>query len=112
MQVAIRTSALRLSNTFRELVQERLASAVEPLGRRAQQVYVYLSDVNGNKGGAADKLFRVVVHMRRQPPLVLEHRGASLMPLLQSAVDRLEHACSRRLDRLGSRGRRVSMSGE
>ena len=111
MYIAIRTSAVTISESLRERLHDRLASSLERLGQRLNQVHVFFADVNGPKGGI-DTICRIVVHVRRQSPLVVEDRHHDLAALADRAVDRVEFAVARRLERWRSRSAHTSMAGE
>lgn len=71
----------------------------------------YFHDSNGEKGGI-DKHFRVVIHLRRRPTLVIEDRDSDLAVLISRVLDRVGQAAHQQLARSrGSKGA-VSMSGD
>jgi ribosome-associated translation inhibitor RaiA len=96
--VTIRQIGVELTVEARESMELRLEQALRCLGRRIQKVNAFFSDLNGPKGGI-DKLCRVVVHLKRQPSLVIEDRDSELGNLIDRIVDRVGQTATRLLDR-------------
>jgi putative sigma-54 modulation protein len=96
--VTIRQIGVELTAEARESMELRLEQALRCLGRRIQKVNAFFSDLNGPKGGI-DKLCRVVVHLKRQPSLVIEDRDSELGNLIDRIVDRVGQTATRLLDR-------------
>lgn len=96
--VTIRQIGVELTAEARESMEQRLEQALRCLGRRIQKVNAFFSDLNGPKGGI-DKLCRVVVHLKRQPSLVIEDRDSELSSLIDRVVDRVGQTATRLLER-------------
>lgn len=111
MKAFIYTNGLELSEHYRLLLHAHLDSAWSHFGRRVSRVNVYFQDSNGQKGGV-DKACRMVVHLRRQPSVVIEDRDAELAPLIGRVVERASQVMQRRFTRRRSRRGTGSMSGE
>jgi ribosome-associated translation inhibitor RaiA len=99
--ITIRQINLELTAEFRESFENRLQQALRCLGRRLQKVNAFISDLNGPKGGV-DKHCRVVVHLKRQPSLVIEERDSELSSLIDRLLDRLGHTAARLRERASS----------
>lgn len=96
--VTIRQIGVEITAEARESMELRLEKALRCLGRRIQKVNAFFSDLNGPKGGI-DKLCRVVVHLKRQPSLVIEDRDSELSSLIDRVVDRVGQTATRLLER-------------
>lgn len=83
-------------------LEKVLLDAIEPLAYRVKQIFVYIEDVNGPRGGI-DKHCRCVLHLRRLPPVVIRDRDESLHALMHRVADRAVEALRRKKDRLTSR---------
>lgn len=111
MKVFIYAHGLEISAEQRRWLQAELTAALGNFGRSIHRVNVYFQDENGDKGGI-DKSCRLVVHVRRQPSVVIEDRDAALHPLIARVIERAERLLQRKLARRRSRSGSVSMSGE
>jgi putative sigma-54 modulation protein len=96
--INIRLIGVELTAETRESLESRLAQALSCFGRRIQKVNAFFSDLNGPKGGV-DKLCRVVVHLKRQPTLVIEDRDSELSHLIDRVIDRVGQTAARVLER-------------
>jgi len=99
--ITIRQINVELTAEFRESFEIRLEQALRCLGRRLQKVNAFITDLNGPKGGV-DKHCRVVVHLKRQPSLVIEERDSELSCLIDRLLDRLGQTAARLRDRASS----------
>ena len=79
-------------------LQQIIRTAVEPLTYRVRQICIYIQDINGPRGGI-DKQCRCVLHLRRQPPVVIRDEGDNLYALIHRVADRVAEALRRRKDR-------------
>ncbi len=71
---------------------------------RLRHVCVYVEDVNGPRGGR-DKQCRCVLHLKRQPPIVIQDQDDNLRSLMRRITERAVFALSQRLGRRTSRTR-------
>lgn len=99
--IQIRHVGLELTPEFRESFAARLQQSLHCLGRRLQKVNAFITDLNGPKGGV-DKHCRVVVHLKRQPSLVIEECDSELSSLIDRLIDRLGQTASRLRNRASS----------
>lgn len=111
MKIFIYANGLELSGEQRLWLHAELTAALGNFGRSISRVNAYIQDNNGDKGGV-DKAFRLVVHIRRQPSVVIEDRDSSLQSLVARLLERAEHLLQRKFTRRRSRSGAVSMSGE
>lgn len=84
--------------TTRERLERRLHFALGRFSGHVQRVSVYLSDVNGPRGGA-DKLCRITAEMPGHGRAVVEGVDDSLMVAIDRTAERVGQAVRRRLDR-------------
>ncbi|QDU29290.1 hypothetical protein ETAA8_43980 [Anatilimnocola aggregata] len=110
MKVFVYSNGLELSENYRLTLHSRLESVLSHFGRSINRVNVYLQDANGQKGGV-DKVCRLVVHLRRQPSVVIEDRDAELAPLIGRVLERASQVTQRKFTRRRSRSGAGSMSG-
>jgi ribosome-associated translation inhibitor RaiA len=104
MQLNIHTHGIALSNSLREFACDRITAAVSRISSSVRKIQVNVVDCNGPNRSGADQSCRVVVHVRRQQPLVFEDRDTQFGLVIDRIADRLSEAVSRRVDR--GRGRR------
>jgi len=105
--ITIRQIGVELTAEFRESFENRLQQSLRCLGRRLQKVNAFISDLNGPKGGV-DKHCRVVVHLKRQPSLVIEERDSELGSLIDRLIDRLGQTAARLRDRRKTERQRMT----
>ena len=70
MRLEIRSRGVEVSERLKDHVEERLRLALGRLARYVGEVWVYLRDVNGPRGGK-DKLCRVVMEVPRNGRVVV-----------------------------------------
>lgn len=97
MKVAIHGHGLQVGPEQQERVGRRLGFALGRFGDHIARVTVYLTDVNGPRGGA-DKRCKVVAEARGCGPVVVEDADADLDVAIDRAADRVGRAVRRRLD--------------
>jgi len=95
MMVDIR-GKLELSLAVRRMIARRLGFALDRFGARISAVTVWLSDVNGPRGGV-DTLCRLKVALTAGRPVVVEARDASVPSVIAGAADRIARAVAREL---------------
>ena len=90
---------------LRARVADALETALAPIRSRLQWVDVYLTDVNGPKGGP-DKRCRVVAH-RPTGPVVVARTGLDPVAAVAAAAVRCRRLIRSRLKRRWGRRRRA-----
>jgi hypothetical protein len=98
-----------------ENLADRVRAAIEgALSRRytdqLRRVEVYLQDVNSHKGGI-DTRCAIEAHLAGYQPVAVDNRATNADEAVSGAVEKLTRALEHRLERLGDRGGRSSMSG-
>lgn len=75
-----------------------LAQSLERFSQRLKQVYVYIQDINGPRGGV-DKQCRCVLHLRRMPPVVIQDQDEDTYALVHRVANRAAYALSQKTER-------------
>ncbi len=73
----------------------------DSLGRfahRLKQIYLFIEDTNGPRGGV-DKQCRCVLHLRRMAPVVIEDQDESMLALIHRVANRAAYALSQQTAR-------------
>lgn len=96
MQIDIRPSNLALQPEHAERIMRRASFALSRLSSRIRRVEVRLADVNGPRGGI-DKRCRVLLHLDRGDPMLVEEKGSDLLALIDRVMDRVGRAVHKRL---------------
>ncbi len=102
MQLTMRFSGGKRSDFGDHDYEEVLLGSLERFGHRLKQVYLYIEDVNGPRGGI-DKQCRCVLHLRRMPPVVVQDEDESMGALIQRVANRAAYALSQKVDRKSKR---------
>jgi ribosome-associated translation inhibitor RaiA len=96
MQIDIRPSNLALQPEHAERIARRASFALSRLSSRIRRVEVRLADVNGPRGGI-DKRCRVLLHLDRGDPMLVEEKGSDLFALIDRAMERVSRAVHKRV---------------
>ena len=102
-----------ISPALREHINKQLRSVDGRFGERLTRIEVYLTDVNGPKGGL-NKQCKLEARPRGGDPLLAELLHEDAYDAVSGAVKRLESVLSNhfgKLDRRPSGGKRAHMSG-
>lgn len=106
MQLQIRFSGASRASFGKHDFEEVFDRALQRFQHRLRQVYVYIEDVNGPRGGL-DKQCRCVLHLRRMPPIVISDQGDSVAGLIHRVASRASYVLSQKADRQTTRGIRA-----
>jgi putative sigma-54 modulation protein len=98
MRLEIRRRRLAVSDGLRDHIKRRLRTALGRFARRVGQVWVYLRDVNGPRGGA-DKRCRIVVHLLRGGRAVTTGAGPDVYTVVTHTAASSARVVKRRLKR-------------
>lgn len=98
MKIDVRARSFGLTDGLREHVKHRLQFTLTRFQERVERICVYLSDINGPRGGV-DKECHLEVHLRGLPTLVVKDRQADLYV----AIDRASQRAGRSLQRSAQR---------
>lgn len=97
MNLEIRGRHLKLTQSFRQHVEQRIGFALDRFVDRIRGVVVQVSDVNGPKGGV-DKECRVMLTLRESGTLVVSDMGPDFGTALDRAAARAKRKMSRHVD--------------
>ncbi len=104
MQLSIRFSGGQRSDFGDHDYEHVLLSALDRFRHRLKQVYLYVEDVNGPRGGI-DKQCRCVLHLRRMAPIVIQDQDESMIALIYRVANRAAYALGQQSDRKSKRVR-------
>lgn len=104
MLVAVRETGIGLSPAGRAYAIDRVEHALATVKDHVRRVMVYLSDLNGPRGGA-DKLCRVAVTLDTGRPVVVTTSGASVTGVVDGAADKAGEVVHEELHRRSDRRR-------
>jgi ribosome-associated translation inhibitor RaiA len=105
--VTIRAMHTSLDEETKAFVRRSLGRKLGKFAEHIERISVRYEDVNGPKGGL-DKVCRIQVTLSGLPPVVVDHAGEQFMDAYDLAVDNLQRAVRRHLDRAGRRSVRKS----
>lgn len=98
MQIDIRAQGFTLTQGLRDYVMKRLAYAFAHGDDSVTRLSVYLSDINGPRGGD-DKRCLIQARLKQAPAVVIEDVEADLYVAIDRAAERAGRALARRLER-------------
>ena len=98
MQLTIRFSGGKRSDFGEHNYEEIVLGSLERFRHRLKQVYLYIEDVNGPRGGI-DKQCRCVLHLRRMPPVVVQDTDENTNALIHRVTARAAYALRQKADR-------------
>lgn len=87
-------------------IEDILTDSLERFAHRLKQVYLYIEDINGPRGGV-DKQCRCVLHLRRMPPVVIQDQDESVRALIHRVANRAAYALSQQAGRKTRKTRRI-----
>jgi hypothetical protein len=91
MRILIHPRPVAVSAEMRERVLQSLEAVLEPVRPHLSAIDVYLTDVNGPKGGA-DKRCRLVAHLPASRPVVVSRTARSAEAAAGAAAARARRA--------------------
>ena len=94
---------------FRGRAEQCIESALGSVQPRLRGVDVYLTDVNGPRGGP-DKRCRIVAHLPAGQPVVVSRTGDDPVSAVLAAAARCRHSVRSRLKRRRDRRRRTPVA--
>jgi hypothetical protein len=104
MLIGIREIGIGLSADGRAYAIDRVEHALASARDHVRQVMVYLTDLNGPRGGA-DKLCRMAVTLDSGRPVVVVTSGESVTGVVDGAADKAGQVVHDELHRRGDRRR-------
>ncbi len=104
MRLTIQASGFSLTEALRSHTEQRVATALGWARQHMRQLVVYLSDINGPRGGI-DKRCRIQVQLGTGREVIIEDTEADLYLAIKRATERAERAIVRQLQRNRGFGR-------
>ena len=98
MKVSVRARGIEWSDELQKLVERSIAFAVDRYSSQVRQVSVYLTDVNGPRGGV-DKLCQITADLRRRMPVLILEKGENLLATVNRATRRLSYRIGKTIQR-------------
>jgi len=105
MRIDIQARRFSLTRALRRYAERRVRIGLTRFDERIMKVSLWLSDVNGPKGGN-DKNCQVQIVIPGKPDVVIEETQANLYVAINRALERAGQAVVRKLDRQRTRVKR------
>lgn len=105
MKIDIQARRVSLSRNLHNYTERRVQAALTRFDERIMKVSLWLSDVNGPKGGT-DKYCQVKIIMAGKPDVVIEDTRENLYLAINRAIERAGQTVVRKLDRQRTRVKR------
>lgn len=98
MEIVIRARHIGWNEELREHVERSIDFAVDRHKGLVDRISVYLTDLNGPRGGV-DKLCQVAAEIRGARPVIILEKGEDIHAVVNRAASRLGYRVGRRADR-------------
>ena len=105
MRIDIQARRFSLTRALRNHAERRVRIGLTRFDERIMKVSLWLSDVNGPKGGS-DKNCQVQIVIPGKPDVVVEETQANLYVAINRAIERAGQTVVRKLDRQRTRVKR------
>ena len=107
MLIDIQARNFQLTDALRNHIERRLGFALSSRDDHIQRVLVWLSDINGPRGGA-DKCCHIQVVITRHSDVVIKDTEMDMYTAIDRAADRVGRTVARRLARQRVKDRSLS----
>lgn len=107
MQIDIQTRKITLTRGLKRRIQQRLQFALDIKDAHIRRVKVWLSDINGPRGGQ-DKCCHIQVELDNAPDVVVKDTKNDFYAAIDRAAHRAAQTVVKKLSRLRSKGRVTS----
>ena len=98
MRVTIQTNGFEMTSALRAYTEQRLATALGWAREHMHKLVVWLSDINGPRGGV-DKRCKIQVQLGGGREVIIEDTEADLYAAIDRAADRADRALVRKVAR-------------
>lgn len=98
MEIVVRTRHIGWNEELKRQVERSIEFAVDRHRSRVDRISVYLSDVNGPRGGN-DKLCQITADIRGARTVLILERGDDLLSVVGRAARRLGYRIGRHMHR-------------
>lgn len=104
MQIEFNTdNNIQGSEALAESYRTKVESSLSRFSERITRVEVYMSDLNGDKGGQDDKQCVLEARLNGVHPLAVTHQAPTIDLAFTGAATKLKNALASALDKLGAR---------
>ncbi len=104
MQIDIQSRRFTLTGDLKRRIRQRLGFALDIKNAHIQRVKVWLSDINGPRGGE-DKCCHIQIEMPNSPDVVIKEVKNDLYSAIDRASHRAAQSVVRKLSRIRDKGR-------
>ncbi|MGX4640505.1 HPF/RaiA family ribosome-associated protein [Massilia sp. SYSU DXS3249] len=98
MRMTIQTSGFDMTSALRAYTEQRLATALGWAREHMRKLVVWLSDINGPRGGV-DKRCKIQVQLAGGREIIIDDVEADLYAAIDRAADRADRAVVRQVER-------------
>lgn len=116
MQIQLNTDhSISGSQRLTERVEAQVSHALGRFSESVTRVEIHLSDVNSDKGGAADKQCLMEARVRNHQPVSVTHEAGEFGLAVEGAAGKLARALDHLLGKFGSQrrqGQRLAKSSD
>lgn len=102
MQIQVNFGSLPASDPVERHVERQVRRALRRYSGRTTRVEVHLNDLNGPKGGPAQRCL-MEARLAGRRPLAVRHDDTDLYVAITAAADKLHQAVGRRMGRVATR---------
>ena len=96
--IDVRVRGIDFTDELRHAVENIVVFATDRYNMQLDKVSVYLSDLNGPKGGV-DKLCQITAKLRRGNPVLILEKGSEILTMVNRAAHRLGHRIGQNVQR-------------
>lgn len=104
MQIDIQSRKCTLTGALKRRIKQRLGFALDIKNAHIQRVKVYLSDINGPRGGE-DKCCHIQIELTNSSDVVVKETKSDLYTAIDRAAHRAANTLTRKLSRIRSKAR-------
>lgn len=98
MKMTIHSNGIEVDTLLREHIERRTLLSLSRLSERISRIEIYLSDLNGPRGGV-DKYCKIEVHLTNLPAAVLDDLDSDVQRLIDRGLARITRLIAKRLER-------------
>lgn len=98
MKVSVRPRGIEWCDSLQDLVERSIVFAVDRYRGRVRHISVFLTDVNGPRGGV-DKLCQISAEVSGTMPVLILERGDDVLSTVNRAARRLGYRIGRTIQR-------------
>lgn len=104
MQIDIQSRRFTLTDALKRRIKQRLSFALDIKNAHIQRVKVWISDINGPRGGE-DKCCHIQIELPNSSDVVVKEVKSDLHAAIDRAAHRAAHSVARKLSRIRDKGR-------